>query len=454
MKPAEHKPRFILPVCPAPRAQETRNSPSPHSLIHHSLSHTSTDTHTQRLTKDWRMAVSMRRMNGSRRGMALAVVLCTLLLHNEVHCQDSIDTPYTSDAKDAPGAATTDAPVAAPTDSPGAAPTDAPGAAPTDALAAAPTDALAAAPTDTTGTDATIEPQAPVDDKATTVANSTADNTAGTSTPVPDQDTAFTPVPDQDTDFTPVPDQDTDFTSMVPEHDPVATGDTSGTTAGPGVDTQGTEATDDPGAPVVQLGHQAPVFVLPIVECVDKEAVKDKDTVKVELSSETSCSVTKRIMEDSAWCTGDCNLKLFQEENSNTLVLTRANGGVKELSESLNSQDIKGQLGVVEAAPQWGKHSSTVLVSLLITGLLLAATLIGGYCLKKHCRHNAKGMRLAEDAYPVDEENQGNTLVSVAPLNPLETQEKPANGDSQEAAKTQPPPTNGHSTTNLADTEL
>lgn len=60
----------------------------------------------------------------------------------------------------------------------------------------------------------------------------------------------------------------------------------------------------------------------------------------------------------------------------------------------------------------------------------------------------------AEDAYPVDEENQGNTLVSVAPLNPLETQEKPANGDSQEAAKTQPPPTNGHSTTKTADTEL
>ncbi|XP_021420089.2 CD34a molecule isoform X1 [Oncorhynchus mykiss] len=449
MKPAEHKPRFILPVCPALRAQETRNSPSPHSLTHHALSHTSTDTHTQRLTKDWRMAVSMRRMNGSWRGMALALVLCTLLLHNEVHCQDSIDTPYTSDAKDSPGAAPTDAPGAAPTDAPGAAPTDAPGAAPTDAPGAAPTytpgaaptDALGAAPTDATGTDATIEPQAPVDDKATTVTNSTADNTSGTSTPVPDQDTTFTPVPDQDTAFT----------SMVPDHDPLATGDTSGTTAGPGVDTQGTEATDDPGAPVV---HQAPVFVLPTVECVDKEAVKDKDTVKVELSSETSCSVTKRIMEDSAWCTGDCNLKLFQEENSNTLVLTRSNGGVKDLSESLNSQDIKGQLGVVNAAPQWGKHSSTVLVSLLISGLLLAAALIGGYCLKKHCRHNAKGMRLAEDAYPVDEENQGNTLVSVAPLNTLETREKPANGDSQEAAKTQPPPTNGHSTANLADTEL
>lgn len=60
----------------------------------------------------------------------------------------------------------------------------------------------------------------------------------------------------------------------------------------------------------------------------------------------------------------------------------------------------------------------------------------------------------AEEA---DQENQGNTLVSVAPLNPPpETQEKPSvNGESPEAAKTQPPPpTNGHSTTKTADTEL
>ncbi len=63
----------------------------------------------------------------------------------------------------------------------------------------------------------------------------------------------------------------------------------------------------------------------------------------------------------------------------------------------------------------------------------------------------------AEEAYPVDQDNQGNTLVSVAPLNPpTETQEKPSvNGESPEAAKTQPPPpTNGHSTTKTADTEL
>lgn len=62
----------------------------------------------------------------------------------------------------------------------------------------------------------------------------------------------------------------------------------------------------------------------------------------------------------------------------------------------------------------------------------------------------------AEESYMADEENQGNTLVSVAPLNPPENQEKPSqNGESLEAVKTQNPPaaTNGHSTAK-ADTEL
>lgn len=56
-----------------------------------------------------------------------------------------------------------------------------------------------------------------------------------------------------------------------------------------------------------------------------------------------------------------------------------------------------------------------------------------------------------------DEENQGNTLVSVAPLNQPEPQEKPSlNGESPEGVITQTPPAtnNGHSTTKTADTEL
>ena len=58
----------------------------------------------------------------------------------------------------------------------------------------------------------------------------------------------------------------------------------------------------------------------------------------------------------------------------------------------------------------------------------------------------------------MDQENQGNTLVSVAPLiPPPETEEKPSeNGEAPEAPKTEPapPPTNGHSTAKTADTEL
>ncbi|XP_052450310.1 translocated actin-recruiting phosphoprotein isoform X2 [Carassius gibelio] len=101
--------------------------------------------------------------------------------------------------------------------------------------------------------------------------------------------------------------------------------------------------------------------------------------------------------------------------------------------------------------------SSAVFVSLLVIGLLLAAIIIGIYYFKCHRRNNARGMKLAEESYMADEENQGNTLVSVDPLNQPEPQEKPSlNGESQEAVKAQTPPaaTNGHSTTKTADTEL
>ncbi|XP_073679852.1 uncharacterized protein cd34 isoform X1 [Garra rufa] len=101
--------------------------------------------------------------------------------------------------------------------------------------------------------------------------------------------------------------------------------------------------------------------------------------------------------------------------------------------------------------------SPAVFVSVLVTGLLLAALIVGIYYFKCHRRNNGKGMKLAEESYMADEENQGNTLVSVAPLNQPEPQEKPSlNGESQEAVKAQTPPAanNGHSTTKTADTEL
>uniref|UniRef100_A0A3Q4BPB3 Uncharacterized protein n=1 Tax=Mola mola TaxID=94237 RepID=A0A3Q4BPB3_MOLML len=117
------------------------------------------------------------------------------------------------------------------------------------------------------------------------------------------------------------------------------------------------------------------------------------------------------------------------------------------------------QLGVrrpPSSSPPSSSSGSSVFVGVLVSGLLAAIAITLGYC-KCQRRSDPKGVRLAEEAYPVDQENQGNTLVSVAPLNPpAETQEKPSvNGESTEAAKTQPPPpTNGHPATKTADTEM
>ncbi|KAK1803395.1 hypothetical protein P4O66_020825 [Electrophorus voltai] len=100
---------------------------------------------------------------------------------------------------------------------------------------------------------------------------------------------------------------------------------------------------------------------------------------------------------------------------------------------------------------------NTVFISLLLTGLALIAGLLGWYTWKHHRRTNSKDVKLADESCVPDEENQGYTLVSVAPLKPLETQEKPSqNGESTEAVKTQTPPaaTNGHSSGKTADTEL
>lgn len=98
---------------------------------------------------------------------------------------------------------------------------------------------------------------------------------------------------------------------------------------------------------------------------------------------------------------------------------------------------------------------SSVFVGTLVTGLLVAVGLTVGY-LNFQRRPSPKGEKLAEEGTPMDQQNQGNTLASDAPLNPPpENQEKPSvNGETPEPDKTQPPPTNGHSTANTADAEL
>ncbi|XP_076023293.1 uncharacterized protein cd34 [Genypterus blacodes] len=233
--------------------------------------------------------------------------------------------------------------------------------------------------------------------------------------------------------------------------------DTSGT---PGATAAHSAADQINNAEAVNVVDDAPKttaplqMVVPEVKCVGKEVIDESLAVKAVVNT-ANCEETKeKILKNPApWChTENCNLEVFQEDN--TLLVSSPDAKPSTLAGAL--QSVKEKLGVTGIETPPASSGSSVLVAVLLTGLLLAAALIGGYCLKFRCGPETKGLKLAEEAYPVDQENQGNTLVSVAPLNPPpETPEKPsANGESPEAAKTEPPPTNGHSAAKTADTEL
>ncbi|XP_070759583.1 hematopoietic progenitor cell antigen CD34 [Enoplosus armatus] len=195
------------------------------------------------------------------------------------------------------------------------------------------------------------------------------------------------------------------------------------------------------------------------VVCVSKEAVQDKNAVNLKLKASSNCKDTKVKIESvlQELCGEDCKLEIFQEDNSDEILVSGkyVEADVAGMANKFNNDNIKDKTDVEEAVPRWGKNSKLVLVSLLLTGLLLAALLVAGYYLKTH-RKNSKGVRLAE-SFQVDEENQANTLVSVAPL-PQEPLDKPtANGESPPENGTNPAPTtNGHSATQtpVADTEM
>uniref|UniRef100_A0A4W6D4P4 Si:ch211-286o17.1 n=1 Tax=Lates calcarifer TaxID=8187 RepID=A0A4W6D4P4_LATCA len=195
------------------------------------------------------------------------------------------------------------------------------------------------------------------------------------------------------------------------------------------------------------------------VVCVSKEAVQDKNAVNLKLKASSNCVDTKVKIESvlQELCGEDCKLDIYQEDNSDEILVSGkyVEADVAGMANKFNNDNIKDKTDVVEAVPRWGKNSKLVLVSLLLTGLLLAALLVAGYYLKTH-RKNSKGVRLAE-SFQVDEENQANTLVSVAPL-PQEPLDKPtANGESPPENGTNPSPTtNGHSQTQtpVADTEM
>ncbi|KAK9515168.1 hypothetical protein VZT92_025835 [Zoarces viviparus] len=323
------------------------------------------------------MAASMWRMNGPWRRMAGVLVLCALMLSNEVMCQDD---PLASSAS--PGVAG----AAAVTSGTAAQDT---GATPTAAVGGEP--ATTVAPQDITGT---------------LPAN-----------------------------------------AVIHAHDSIQDEDTSGTT--------GTTAAPIVEANVIPEVSNLVRTVVPDVMCVGKEDIQESNAIKATLST-VDCEATKRIILDNpaGWCHKEkCNLKIFQEDKTALVASNDAN--LATLAEALNSEHLKDKLGVTKTEIPTSSGSS-VFVGILVTGLLAALAITLGY-LKCQRRTDTKGVRLAEEAYPADQETQGNTLVSVAPLNPpLETPEKPSvNGETPEADKTQPPPpTNGHSTTKTADTEL
>ncbi|KAM3620789.1 uncharacterized protein V6R79_001965 [Siganus canaliculatus] len=195
------------------------------------------------------------------------------------------------------------------------------------------------------------------------------------------------------------------------------------------------------------------------VVCVTKEAVQNKNAVSLKLKAPSNCDETRVKIQSVLLelCGEDCKLEIFQEDNSDEILVSGkyVEDDVSGMTNKFNNDNIKDKTDVEDAAPHWGKSSKLVLVSLLLSGLLLAALLVAGYYLKTH-RKKSKGVRLAE-SFQVDEENQANTLVSVAPL-PQEPLDKPTvNGESPPENGTNPTPTtNGHSATQtpVADTEM
>ncbi|XP_015252008.1 PREDICTED: hematopoietic progenitor cell antigen CD34 isoform X1 [Cyprinodon variegatus] len=195
------------------------------------------------------------------------------------------------------------------------------------------------------------------------------------------------------------------------------------------------------------------------VTCGSKERVEGKNAVLLKLKRSGNCEDTRQVIIDHLpqLCHEDCKMELYQEDNTDSVLVSGkyVEDDVTEMVDKFNSLIGKDNTDIQSATPRWGKNSKTVLVSLLLVGLLLAALLVGLYYFKTH-RKNSKGVRLAE-SFQVDEENQANTLVSVAPL-PQEPADKPtANGESPpENGANSTPTTNGHSAaqTPVADTEM
>lgn len=229
----------------------------------------------------------------------------------------------------------------------------------------------------------------------------------------------------------------------------------SGKPGGRALDLGASDAVAATNAPPVEVPREPALsLVVPDVQCVAESDIPE-NAVKAEVTT-ADCEASKAMIQanPAPWCPKEnCNLKIFQD--GNMMKITSEDAALSTLAGALQSEHLKDKLGVTKTETP-SSSGSSVFVGILVSGLLAALGITIGY-FKCQRKSDPKGVRLAEEAYPADQENQGNTLVSVAPLNPPpETPEKPSvNGESPEAAKTQPPPpTNGHSTTKTADTEL
>ncbi|XP_073708189.1 uncharacterized protein [Garra rufa] len=191
------------------------------------------------------------------------------------------------------------------------------------------------------------------------------------------------------------------------------------------------------------------------VVCVDKIPERYKNNVLLKLKASSTCEETKIRIQSvlEHLCSEDCKLEIYQKDNTDEIIVfgDSIEADPEGMAGKFNNDNITDKVEVEEAVSRTGQRSKIVLISLLITGLLLAALLIAGYFLKTN-RAQSKGLRLAEESFQVDQENQGNTLLSVAPLPQQEPLDKPIiNGESPES-----PPTNGHSAsqTQVADTPM
>ncbi|XP_072305352.1 uncharacterized protein cd34 [Eucyclogobius newberryi] len=267
--------------------------------------------------------------------------------------------------------------------------------------------------------------------------------------------------PDAPADATGAPDTAADGSAPTPASDAA---DAEGAADAAGADSAQTAAPGDSSPftlihitafPPVEgaAAEDAPAPVMPDVKCIGKEDITESKAVKASVTT-ADCTETKKILEaiPANLCSGQaCQIKLYQD--GSTVLLESEDVSSSSLASALQRTEMKHKLGVKDVKYTSG---SSVLVGILVTGLLAAVALTVGY-FKCQRRPSPKGERLAEEGTPVDQQNQANTLASDAPLNPPpETPEKPsANGEAPEGDKTQPPPTNGHSTpATTADTEL